>query len=115
MDDFITIEMRDPDDRAPAYRANSIPLARARIDWRVTELDEEDICESALTVYKLEIVDREPDVTDEQIDEAMNWTFGTRGRCGHDHDCCGCRSYWVRDVIGADTDWIVSVSSSRNY
>ena len=50
------------------------------------------------------------------IKQAIYDTFRQKERCGHDYDCCGCRSHTIRDVeqIGI-FEWKFRAYSSRNY
>ena len=55
------------------------------------------------------------DKTDYQIMGAIHDTY-TVSDCRHEWDCCGCRSFRVRNAKRVTGDlWCVEVGSSRNY
>lgn len=63
----------------------------------------------------------------ERIREAFRWELSSRGGCGHDYDCCGCRSHHLilaerseafeRLMVSDEGEqlWITEVGSSRNF
>lgn len=76
---------------------------------------EEDICDPWQRLVLLQIND---DVTapEEDIKRALRDTF-TKAGCSHDHDCCGCRSYYGKATLidKEERTWLVIQTSSRNY
>lgn len=77
--------------------------------------DDEDICEPWQRMILLKI-NEDVKVDDDTIKRALRDTF-TKAGCSHEHDCCGCRSYYGHPkLIDKDErEWLVIQTSSRNY
>lgn len=108
--------VRCEDDRSPDYRVSEEFVAVAEVVWSTTiepEDDVDDMCEPRTSVYRIKILCGSVDP--ETVREAIKWTHRTKGGCGHDWDCCGCRSYYVGDILQSGDEWIFEVHSSRNF
>lgn len=78
--------------------------------------DADDICEPH-TLVLTGLVELDQPVDDETVAQALRDTFTSEG-CGHEYDCCGCRSFRVGDVKRCSEElplWTLLVHSSRNY
>ena len=76
--------------------------------------DPSDICEPTRQVRLVRVVpDLDAGATDKEIQDALEDTFSSSG-CGHDFDCCGCRSY-TATAEKAGKYWAVTITSSRNF
>lgn len=91
-------------------------LASNTVDHNTEDdCEEPDVCEPQTTTAFVEV--QAPGETEERIRQALRET-NTKAGCHHEHDCCGCRSYYVSDegiehLKGAI--WRVTITSSRNY
>lgn len=75
--------------------------------------DEEDHCEPMRTTHHV-IVDAQG-MGNRMIVKALRDHFSVSG-CAHEHDCCGCRSYYAGKIKRRTGDlWCVEVDSSRNF
>lgn len=82
--------------------------------------DDADPCDPWTEVLHLRVLP-EPGQTPATIADAICDQF-TKAGCGHDYDCCGCRSYYCFEVFEQVTcpepgylNFIALVRSSRNY
>lgn len=84
--------------------------------------DDEDPCEPTriMKLVSVQLDNRDhskPLWTDAQIMQALKDTF-TRVGCSHEHDCCGCWSHLVTEVLPlklAPYTYVLILSASRNY
>lgn len=78
------------------------------------ETDPDDMCEPWIETMLVRVRPEAPDTTEADIRAALQASF-TRAGCHHEHDCCGCRSYRADAVHLKDADWMVTITSSRNF
>ena len=69
--------------------------------------------------YKVELLVKvelheDADASDDEVKLALADVYTSVG-CGHEYDCCGCRSFWADAEHLKDDKWLVTISSSRNY
>lgn len=84
--------------------------------------DAEDPCEPTriMKLVKVSLDQRDhskPLWTDAQIKQALRDTF-TRSGCSHEHDCCGCWSHHVSEVLPLARrtgEYVLIMHASRNY
>lgn len=91
-------------------------LQQRKLERESNPDDEFDVCEpeSVILLYKVEGFDGAK-LEPEQVKRALQDLHNQRG-CAHEHDCCGCRSYYAGEVLPEGGDlWSIKVSSSRNY
>lgn len=75
--------------------------------------DETDICEPHLQVNMVEVqVDTR--ATRKDIKQALEQTF-TKSGCAHEHDCCGCRSFYASAKHVGRNVYRLTITSSRNF
>ena len=88
-------------------------LGEGPITWK--DVDEEDYCYAGTRVY---VVSVESDARHDDIRRALQDQYSSHG-CAHEHDCCGCISTYATATKQSDrlddTQWIVIVTSTRNY
>jgi len=86
--------------------------ASQAIEPEETNDDWEDPCEPTKTVRFVKV---KSDSSTEDIKQALKDIFTIQG-CGHEFDCCGCRSWQAREVeyLGKEY-WRLIVTSYRNY
>jgi hypothetical protein len=86
------------------------------VSWGSWYTDPDDMCEPISTISRIWVNTRDNPASIEDIEQALRDSLSSNG-CSHDYDCCGCRSYYVSrcDYEPALNEWLVTVSSSRNY
>ena len=93
---------------------NNIGTATEKLSGIDDHADDDDPCEPVTQLYCFEVKTDEPQEP-KTIEQAFRDTF-TKWGCAHEYDCCGCRSYRVSRVAPCGNDeWLVTVSSARNY
>lgn len=80
----------------------------------VMETDAEDICEPWVETMLIRVDLDTPETPVVDIRAALHSSFTNAG-CHHEHDCCGCRSFRAEAQHLKDADWMVTITSSRNY
>lgn len=127
----IALYRRAKNDRRPEHDATEVLVALAEHVSRaevyfLEEDDGSDPCDARTTLHTIRVRPSEegaPAPDPEEVRRAVQWTFRSKGGCGHDHDCCGCRSYRVGFVVQARAlapwkaadEWVYEVTSSRNF
>lgn len=78
--------------------------------------DPNDMCDPIATISRVWVNTGSHSVSIDDIKQALRDTL-TQSGCSHEYDCCGCRSYYVSrcDYEPESGEWLVTVSSSRNY
>ena len=81
--------------------------------WRT---DPDDMCDPISNICRIWVNTGSNPASLEDIRQALRDTLSSNG-CSHEYDCCGCRSYYVSrcDYEPESGEWLVTVSSSRNY
>lgn len=78
----------------------------------LSEEEEEDYCEPRRREVFILVKSDKPE---DDIKQALHDSY-TQHDCHHEYDCCGCRSYYARDIKRLTGDlWRVEVYSSRNF
>ncbi|MFZ3583739.1 hypothetical protein ACOI1H_16410 [Loktanella sp. DJP18] len=76
--------------------------------------DDQDPCEPTHIFLKV-LVQADAGTTDADIESALRSSLSKSG-CAHEHDCCGCVSTYVNDVMRQDAHhWAVIQHASRNF
>jgi hypothetical protein len=100
------------------YKSEDECIGKALTLWGVDRKNENGESGTTLVFVNVELDDM--NATDDDIRKAINRTFRS-GRCGHEHDCCGCVSEYpvrmkkLRNNNFHDTStWVVLMSWYRN-
>lgn len=75
--------------------------------------DDEDICEPQRETLLVCVETYQPEPKD-RIELALAQS-NTAWDCGHEYDCCGCRSYSAQAKHLGHNRYEVTIDSSRNY
>jgi len=97
------------------YIGDYAMLASGKHDVVSDDDDDQDFCEPIGYNHLVRVKKVDDSVTDDEIKQAFYQEFSVSG-CDHDYDCCGCRSFHAGPVekVG-ETDWAITVHSSRNF
>lgn len=131
MGETFALYRRAKDDRRPEHEATEVLVAlaehvsRAEVHF-LKEDDGSDPCDARTTLHTIRVKppeDGDPAPDPEEVRTAIRWTFRSKGGCGHDYDCCGCRTYGVGFAVQARAlapwkaadEWVYEINSFRNY
>ena len=86
------------------------------VAWCSWSTDPDDMCEPIANISRVWVNTGSHSASIDDIKQALRDTL-TQSGCSHEYDCCGCRSYYVSrcDYEPESGEWLVTVSSSRNY
>ena len=83
--------------------------------WRLECNEDPDPTDPMKHFYTIKVEDVLEGYTIKDVEEAIKDSFSKIG-CHHEHDCCGCRSYYAKNPIHQITDYYkLEVNSWRNY
>ena len=81
------------------------------------ELSDHNGAGEGTTTVTIVEVSRNDRIKDADVERALHHVF-SQSSCQHEHDCCGCLSYYAQSVHQMNDDddyWVIVVKSYPNY